>query len=52
MEVEAKCTEADKEREIRIRDLDAKENEIAILKEEVENLKELDKIKDVTSQLG
>ena len=51
VEAEAKNAEVEKEKERRIRDLDDKQNEIAILKEEVENLKELDKIKDVTSQL-
>ena len=41
----------EKEREDWMRDSGGKAKEIATLKEEVENLKELDKIKDVTSQL-
>ncbi len=50
-ESEAKVVGVEKEREDWMRDSGGKAKEIAALKEEVENLKELDKIKDVTSQL-
>ena len=50
-ESEARCEETEKRNEERRREMEEKDGEILALREEVENLKELDKIKDVTSQL-
>ena len=50
-ETEARCVDAEREIEARQSESADKDKMILALQEEVENLKELDKIKDVTSQL-